>query len=151
MNETHPSLKIACGRGLPQILAFAFVVLSTPLFAQDYGNNKPRAEAATAVPLTPEQKTLLEAVDIRIGGIEALLPRLDDEKFKASTLAAIADLKKRRTSLGRNFDQGLYEALMHQVIGRYQVVQLWLKPPRVPAPAEKSSGAARRGPGTKVP
>jgi hypothetical protein len=117
-------------------LAFAMVIF-TPLLAQDYGNKKPPTEPAVSIPLTAEQKTALDAIDIRIGGVESLAAKIDDEKFKASTAATIADLKRRRATLAKKFDQMTYEALMHLVIGRYQVVALWLTPPRVPEPAKK--------------
>jgi hypothetical protein len=113
----------------------AIAVGMTHLPAQDYGNNKPPPTPAVSVPLTPEQKTQLEAIDVRIAGVEGLLPKIDDEKYKTSIVSAIADLKRRRKALEKNFDPMTYESLMQQVIGRYQVVALWLKPPRVPAPA----------------
>ena len=120
------------------------VVAATPLVAQDYSADKPPPAApAVEIPLTPEEKTQLAAVDIRLAAVEALLPKIEDPSFKRSTLTAIADLKKRRAGLEKRFDPALYEALMHQVIGRYQVVALWLQPPRVPAPAESGQQKAQ--------
>jgi hypothetical protein len=105
-----------------------------PLVAQDYGNDKPARVPEVAIPLTAEQKAALEALDVRVAGVEALIVKIDDPPYKASVIAAVADFKKRRAVQAKNFDAGLYEALMHAVISRYQVVSLWLTPPRVPPP-----------------
>jgi hypothetical protein len=134
------------GRALPsksgalnlRVLTVALVVVSGSLLpAQDYLNNVPPPKAApeVAVPLTAEQREALRALEVRIAGVEALVPKIDDAKYKAATVAAIADFRKRAAAQARNFDQGLYEALMHAVISRYQVVSLFLTPARIPDPA----------------
>ena len=92
-------------------------------------------EAVAGSNLTPDQKSALAAVDARMVGLEALVAKVDDADYKADCLAAVADLKKRRMEMEKNFDQGLYEVLMHSLISRYQVVALWLKPPALPPPA----------------
>jgi hypothetical protein len=119
------------------LLIVALAALTPVLVAQDYGPVKPAPVPTVAIPLTPEQKAAIHAVNVRIGGIEALAEKIDDPGYKATVVASVADLKKRRAAMERNFDQGLYEALMHAVISRYQVVALWLRPPRVPAPEAK--------------
>jgi len=115
------------------IIALAFA--APLLVAQDYGNNKPPPTPQVAVPLTAEQKVALHAVDVRLAGVEALVEKIDDPAYKATVVSSLEDLKKRRAAMEKNFDQGLYEVLMHAVITRYQVVALWLKPPRIPGPA----------------
>jgi hypothetical protein len=102
-----------------------------PVGAQEYGTDKPPPLPEISIPLTAEEQAALRAVDVRIAGVEALLPKIDDPAYKVSIVSAIEDLKKRRAALGKKFDPGLYEALMHAVISRYQVVALWLTPPRV--------------------
>lgn len=120
---------------------------------------KAEVEAVAATPLTPEQKTALAAIDARMVGVEAIIAKVDDVDYKADCDKSVADLKKRRTALETNFDQGLYEALMHSVITRYQIVALWLTPPRLPAPPGyvpvakpapkgKKSGSSDNSPGT---
>ena len=104
--------------------------------AQDYAFEKSAAPKATVtIPLTPEEKALLANLDVRIGAVEALMEKIDEPAFKKSVVSALADIKKRRAALEKKFDPASYETLMHLVIGRYQVISLWLKPPRVPAPA----------------
>jgi hypothetical protein len=67
--------------------------------------------------------------------------RIDDAAYKASVNSSIVDLKKRRAALEKKFDPASYETLMHNVIGRYQVIALWLTPPRTPPPAGKATDA----------
>lgn len=99
--------------------------------AQDHVTDKPAAKAPpVAIPLTAEQKAALRAVDVRIGGVEALLAKVDDPVYRAKEVKAVADMKKRRAGLEKNFDPMTYETLMHSVISRYQVIALWLTPPR---------------------
>jgi hypothetical protein len=86
-------------------------------------------EAAAGSTLTSEQKTALSAVDVRLAGVEALAAKIDDPGYRAEVARQIEDLKKRRLAIEKSFDSGLYEALMHSVISRYQVLALWLKPP----------------------
>lgn len=115
-------------------------------------------KAVVASNLTPEQKTALAAVDARMVGLEAIVAKVDDADYKADCLAAVADLKKRRLDMDKEFDQGLYEILMHSLISRYQVVALWLKPPALPPPAgwvappprkpESKRGSSDNAPGT---
>jgi hypothetical protein len=112
------------------------------LVAQDYGDGKAKPPPA-ATPATPEQLATLRAVDVRIAGVESLLPKIDDAAQKAAVAAAIADFRKRRAALEKNFDPGLQEALMHAVISRYQSTALWLTPPRIPPPAAKPSASSR--------
>ena len=122
-------------------LIFAIAVSATVLRGQDYTTDKPAPNPAITVPLTPEQKNALEAVDVRIAGVEALVAKIDDPAYRENCVAAVKDLKKRRGSLEKNFDPALYESLMHSVISRYQVIALWLTPPRV-APRAENAGAA---------
>ena len=91
-------------------------------------------DAVVGTALTPEQKIVLAAVDARIVGVEAIIAKVDDPEYKEDILSQLADLKKRRLELEKNFDQGLYEVLMHSVISRYQVIALWLKAPALPPP-----------------
>ena len=120
----------------------AAAILATPLGAQDYLASKPPPSAPTLeVPLTPQEKAQLAAIDIRLAAVETLVSKIDDPAFKGSSVSAIADIKKRRAALEKKFDPAGYETLMHLVIGRYQVVALWLKPPRLPEPAEKPATA----------
>jgi hypothetical protein len=91
-------------------------------------------EAVAGNTLTSEQKTALAAVDVRLAGVEALAAKIDDPDYKAEVAKQIEDLKRRRLAIEKNFDPGLYEALMHSVISRYQVIALWLKPPPLPPP-----------------
>ena len=98
--------------------------------------------------LTPEQKTALAAVDVRLAGVVALAAKIDDPNYKAEVARQIDDLKKRRLAIEKNFDPGLYEVLMHSVISRYQVIALWLKPAPLPAPSPRprsSTSPARQG------
>lgn len=126
------------------VLAFA----ASALVAQDYGDGKAKAPPvpAMSVPLTAEQQTALRAVEARIAGVETLAAKIDDAAQRAGVAAAVADLHKRRAALEKNFDSGLYEALMHAVISRYQLTALWLTPPREPgaAPAGESAAAGRK-------
>src|SRR5262245_23855487 len=86
--------------------------------------------------LTTEQKGALAAVDARLAGVEAIAAKIDDPDYKAEVLRQIDELKKTRLAIEKNFDQGRYEALMHSVISRYQVIALWLKAPAVPPPEQ---------------
>jgi len=110
--------------------------------AQNPTTDKPAAKAPpVAIPLTDEQKLALHAVDVRIAGVEALLVKVEDPVYRAKEAKAVADLKKRRTGLEKNFDPMTYETLMHSVISRYQVIALWLAPPRLPGPAATAKSA----------
>jgi len=82
--------------------------------------------------LTAEQKTALAAVAARLVAVEALAAKIDDPAYKADVARQIAELKKNQLAIERNFDQGAYDALMHSVISRYQVIGLWFKAPSVP-------------------
>src|SRR5689334_17156633 len=82
--------------------------------------------------LTAEQKTALAAVAARLVGVEALAAKIDDPAYKAEVARQLAELKKSQLAIERNFDQGAYDALMHSVISRYQVIGLWLKAPSQP-------------------
>jgi hypothetical protein len=115
-------------------LLLAFAAASTFAFAAEKPAEKP------AELLTPDQVTALAAIDARMVGVDEIATRIDDPEYKDEVAKQIADLKKRRQALETNFDQGLYEALMHSVISRYQIIALWLKPPALAAP-----------PGFKVP
>src|SRR5262245_7009417 len=90
-----------------------------------------------APPPSREQETVFRALDIRVAGVEALVARIDDPTYKASMIAVIEDFKKRRDDLKKNFDQVQFDALMHNVNRNYQIVSLWLKPPRTPAPSRE--------------
>ncbi len=128
------------------VFLFAFVLAvacaAPALVAQDYGDGKAKPPPA-ATPATAEQLASLRAVDVRIAGLEALLPKIDDAAQKSGVVSGIADFRKRRAALEKNFDPGLQEALMHAVISRYQTTALWLTPPRTlpPATAAKPSAA----------
>ena len=82
--------------------------------------------------LTPEQKSALAALDVRLGAVETLAAKIDDADYKTEVGNQIAELKKRRLEIEKEFDQASYEALMHSVISRYQVMALWLKSPLLP-------------------
>jgi hypothetical protein len=128
-------------------MTFSALAFAAPvLIAQDYSNDKPRPAPEVSIPLTPEQVAALQAIDVRVAGVESLAVKIDDAAYKVSTDAAIADLKKRRKALERNFDAGLYEALMHSVISRYQIVALWLTAPRLPSPGAKPAIASQPRP-----
>src|SRR5262245_45870455 len=91
-------------------------------------------EPAAGTVLTTEQKAALAAVDARLAGVEAIAAKIDDPDYKAEVARQIDELKRTRLAVEKNFDQGRYEALMHSVISRYQVIGLWLKaPPSLPA------------------
>lgn len=120
---------------------------ASPALAQDYTTDKPAAKAPPVVlPLTDEQKAALRAVDVRLAGLEGLLAKVDDPVYRAKEEKAVIDMKKRRAGLEKNFDPMTYETLMHSVISRYQVIALWLAPPRLPGPAVKAEGAPRAAP-----
>src|SRR5262245_45200369 len=112
------------------------VFLLLPLFAFGLTAAEPAAN-----PLTPEQKTALTAVDIRLAGVVVLAAKIDEPNYKAEVARQIEDLKKRRLAIEKNFDPGLYEVLMHSVISRYQVIALWLKPAPLPAPPPRPRGS----------
>ena len=125
----------------PAGLIFVVALSATVLTGQDYTTDKPAPNPAITVPLTPEQKTALQAVDVRIAGVEALVAKVDDAAYRENCIAAVQDLKRRRVSLEKNFDPALYESLMHSVISRYQVIALWLTPPRLAPRAENADAA----------
>jgi len=110
------------------------LVLALPVAAQDYGNNKLPKMPDVAIPLTPAEKASLHAVEVRIAGVEAQLPRIDDPVYKARVESDVRDFKRRLAVLQKKYDPASAEALMHSVISRYQVTALWLAPPRVAAP-----------------
>jgi hypothetical protein len=112
-------------------------LLAMGITAAEPAEKKVLADELQAVPgntLTPEQKAALRAIDVRLAGAEALAAKIDDPEYKAEVAKQIEDLKRRRLAIEKNFDPGLYEALMHSVISRYQVIALWLKPPPLPPP-----------------
>lgn len=137
-------------------------LLAVGLFAAEPEKKSEKPAKAPAevapTPLTDEQKTALAAIDARIVGLEAIVAKVDDADYKDDCVKAVADLKKRRKALETSYDQGLSEALMHSVISRYQIVALWLTPPRLPPPAgfvpvakptpKKGSGSSDNAPGT---
>src|SRR5688572_13794282 len=86
-------------------------------------------EAVSADGLTPEQRTALAAVDVRLGALDDLAAKIDDADYQADVVKQIEELKNRRLALEKNFDPALYETLMHSVISRYQVAALWLRSP----------------------
>ena len=93
------------------VLALAAAV---PAGAQDTATDKPATKAPpVAIPLTDEQKAALRAVDVRIAGVEALLAKVDDLVYRAKEAKAVADMKKRRAGLEKNYDPMTYETLMN--------------------------------------
>ncbi len=117
------------------------VLLLVSLFAteQTVGNvlgDERQSVAANA--LTPEQKAALAAVDARLVGVETIAAKIDDPAYKAEVARQIEELKKTRLAVEKDFDQGRYEALMHSVISRYQVIALWLQAPPLPAPGDSA-------------
>lgn len=135
----------AVATALNRLLRISLAALlggAVAVLAQDYGNDKPSPVPEVAVPLTAEQKAQLQAVDVRIAGVETLIEKVDEPAYKANCVAAVKDMRKKRASLERNFDPASYETLMHSVISRYQVIALWLTPPRLPPPAKPVSTAA---------
>jgi hypothetical protein len=137
-----PRLSLATRRGrrvpIPSAIFALLTCTVSLLVAQDYSSDKPPPVPEISIPLTAEEQAALRAVDVRIAGVEALIAKIDDPAYKASVISAVEDLKRRRAALAKKFDPGLYEALMHAVISRYQVVALWLTPPRLPPPAAKT-------------
>jgi len=116
------------------VLAWA---AAAPAVAQSSTTDKPAAKAPpVAIPLTAEQRAALRAVDVRLAGVETLLAKVDDPVYRAKEAKAVADMKKRRAGLEKNFDPMTYETLMHSVISRYQVIALWLTPPRELSPVK---------------
>jgi hypothetical protein len=112
------------------VLAFSFTAAEPPpgqVLADELA-------AATGSSLTAEQKTALAAVEVRLAAVERLAAKIDDADYKAEVTRQIEELQKTRLALEINFDQGRYEALMHSVISRYQVIALWLKTPPLPPP-----------------
>jgi hypothetical protein len=79
--------------------------------------------------LTSEQEAALSAVDVRLAAVETLAAKIDDPDYTREVARQIEDLKKRRLEVEKNFDQAAYEALMHAIISRYQVMGLWLNSP----------------------
>ena len=117
-------------KSLYAILLFAWAAAASA-GAQVPAADKPAAKPPpVALPLTDEQQAALRAVDVRIKGVEALIEKIDDPAYRAKETRAVADMKKRRLGLEKNFDPMTYETLMHSVIGRYQLIALWLTPPR---------------------
>ena len=122
----------------------AYLCLALPLLAIGLGAAEPAEkagkvssaalDAVAGAALTPELKTALAAADARMAGLAALLTKVDDPDYKETVDTQFEGLKTRRVALDKNFDQGLYDILMHSIIGQYQVVSLWLKPPALPAP-----------------
>jgi hypothetical protein len=93
-------------------------------------------EADRAGTPSPEQKSALTAIDIRLAAVAELAAKIDDADYKAEVGRQIQDLKNRRQALEKNFEPALYETLMHAVISRYQVTALWLKSPPPPRTGE---------------
>jgi Domain of Unknown Function (DUF1080) len=89
--------------------------------------------AAAGDVLTAEQKAALAAVDVRLVAVVGIAAKIDDPDYQAEVARQIEDLKRSRLKIEKNFDQAAYEALMHSVISRYQVIALWLKEPPLPA------------------
>jgi hypothetical protein len=87
--------------------------------------------------LTAEQKAALNALNTRLAAVKTLAAKIDDSAYKAEVARQIDELNRSRAKIERNFDQAAYEALMHSVISRYQVVALWLKSP-APSPSPVS-------------
>lgn len=141
------------------ILTAAAALVAGRCLAADKPAEKPaqsEVEAVIPPPLTDEQKTALAAIDARMIGVEDIAKKIDDADYKQEVAEQIADLKKRRLALEKNYDQGLSEALMHSVISRYQIIALWLKPPalppppgfKLPPPRPKSQKKSDNAPGT---
>ena len=120
---------------LYRLLPLLALLCAAPAFS---AQNPPPA-AAGPVPLTSEQKAAVDALDIRLAGVETLVQKVTDAKYRAELDRAIKDFQERRDAMARNFDQGLYDNLMHAIISRYQTVALWLKPPLVPPPGAKKA------------
>lgn len=106
-----------------------------PLLACTSGNvfAQERTTAAGSS-LTAEQKSALAGIDVRLAAAETLAAKIEDPTYKAEVARQLTELRERRLALEKNFDQGLYEVLMHSVISRYQVIALWLQPPSLPPP-----------------
>lgn len=121
-------------RPCPAILA-AFAAFAAA--APSDGAAPAAATAAQSAPgITPEQESALRAIDGRIDALAELGARVEDTAYRTATVAAVEDFRRRRRALAREYDAGLYEALMHAVISRYQVVSLWLTPARELPPAD---------------
>src|SRR5262245_29867833 len=129
------------------LVVLLYSLLAIGLTAAEPAGRKALADDLAGNLLTPEQKTALAAVDVRLAGVETLAAKIVDPDYKADVARQIEDLKKTRLAIEKNFDSGRYEALMHSVISRYQVIALWLKtsplPPREPntlTPDEAAAG-----------
>ena len=86
------------------------------------------AVAAAPAPLTPGQKTALEALDRAVARFDTLLARDDDARHQAGARAVLDALKKRRDALRLTFDQAKYDDLRTELNLEYQRQAAWQAP-----------------------
>lgn len=107
-------------------------------------------KTSSAAPFVTTRRALSRRHFLQGAGVAlALLAKVDDPTYRAKEASAVADMKKRRAGLEKNFDPMTYESLMHSVISRYQVIAPWLTPPRLPGPAARANRAPKAATGAK--
>jgi len=112
-------------------------LLAIGLVAAEYTRTNALADEPSSVAgnsLTAEQKAALAALDVRLAAVETLATKIDDPAYKSEVARQFEDLKRSRLKIEKDFDPAAYEALMHSVISRYQIIALWLKSPPLPPP-----------------
>jgi hypothetical protein len=119
-------------------LAWGALGISSALHAEE----KLPARQPIATALTAEQVAGFRVLDIRLAGLESVAAKIGDPDYRTSIEATIADFKKLRDKLKSNFEQAQFDTLNHNVNRHYQIVSLWLKPPRYRAPPEKDAAPA---------
>ncbi len=132
------------------LVLFASLLVAIGLIAVGPAGRKVFADDVAAGSLTAEQKSALAAVDVRLAAVEAIAAKIDDPGYQSEVARQIEDLKKTRLAVEKDFDQGRYEALMHSVISRYQVIALWLKSPALPPPESNTLTADEAAAGWRL-
>ena len=84
------------------------------------------APALKSVALTPVQKSAVDALDVMLAGYDALIAKITDSDYKASTVKLLDALKSRRDVVRRNFEQGFYNDLKLDIYHEYQRTAAWL-------------------------
>ena len=73
---------------------FNLAVLLSSLLA--IGLSADERDPVAGTSLTPEQKTALAAVDVRLAAVETLAAKIDDPDYKREVARQIEELQKRR-------------------------------------------------------
>jgi C-terminal processing protease CtpA/Prc len=89
---------------------------------------EPVPAVPAAVPVTPQQKTALEALDRAIARFDALLARDDDARHQMAERTVLDGFKKRRDALRTAFDQSKYDDLRTELNLEYQRLAAWVGP-----------------------